>query len=124
MRNASTIILALVAACLLIGMLGCTSLALSGGKKYKVDVTNVLLRMKAQIEQDGEIADGTVSKLKSVMSKYEAEFSQNGSYVTCKRIVETLEGAKDSSLTTFQMNQNVMQMIVDVLETLKTEIKD
>jgi len=58
------------------------------------------------------------------MSKYEAEFSQNGSYVTCKRIVETLEGAKDSSLTTFQMNQNVMQMIVDVLETLKTEIKD
>lgn len=124
MRNASTIILALVAACMLIGMLGCSTLALSGAKKYKVDVTNVLLKMKAQIEQDGEIPEATVGKLSSLLDKYEAEFSKNGSYVTCKRILETLEGAKESSLSMFQTNQNVMKMIIDVLETLKTEIRE
>ena len=124
MRNASTIILALVAACLLIGILGCTSLALSGEKKYKVDVTNVLLKMKAQIEQDGEIPEATVKKLNAVLRKYEAEFSKNGSYGECQYIAETLETSKDSTQSLFQTNQNVMMMIIGVLETLKTEIKD
>lgn len=124
MRKASTIILALVAACMLIGILGCSSLALTGGKKYKVDVTNVLLKMKTQIEQDGEVPEGTIGKLSSVLSKYESEFSENSSYTTCKRILETLQGEAESGLTKFQVNRNVMKMLIDVLDTLKTEIKD
>lgn len=123
MRNVSTIILALVAASMLIGILGCTSLALTGAKKYKVEVTNVLLKMKAQIEQDGEITEATTNKLSKVLDKYETEFGKKSSYLTCKIMLDTLQGAETSGRTTFQINQDVMAMIVDVLDTLKTEVK-
>lgn len=124
MYRLSIALLVLVATGLLLGMLSCNALALSGEKKYKVDLQNALLRLQDEIEQKGEITDRSMGKLKSVLSKYEEEFSNRGSYMTALKLIDTVDLIKEQPQNEFTLNQSVLMMIVDIQETLKTEIKD
>jgi hypothetical protein len=124
MYRLSIALLVLVATGLLLGMLGCNALALSGEKKYKVDLQNALLRLQDEIEQNGEISDRAMGKLQAVLDKYQEEFGNNGSYATALKLIETANRIKDEPNNEFTLNQSVLMMIVDIQETLKTEIKD
>jgi hypothetical protein len=124
MYRLSIALVVLAAAGFLLGIAGCNALALSGEKKYKVDLQNSLLRIKDEIEQDGEISDRSIGKLQSVLEKYEEEFSQKGSYATALKLIETADRIKDEPNNEFTLNQSVLMMIVDIEDTLKTEIKD
>ncbi|MBN2082629.1 hypothetical protein JW859_10550 [bacterium] len=124
MHRISNILLALVAVGLLLSIFGCTSLALSGDKKYKTDLTNVLLKIKAEIESDGDVPETSISKLEKLLSKSEAEFGKKGSFREAQLIVADLKKANEEPGNKFNLNQNALLKIIGVLETLKTEVQD
>jgi len=124
MHRISIILLALVAVGLLLGMLSCNSLALSGDKKYKTDLTNVLLKIKAQIEQEGDVPEGSVTKLEKLLDNNEEQFGKKGSFREATMIVEDLKNANADPAQKYSMNQNALLKIIGVLETLKTEVQD
>ena len=124
MYRLSIALLVLAAAGLMLGTFGCKALALSGEKKYKVDLQNSLLKIKDEIEEKGEISDRAISKLQGILDKYEEEFSQKGSYMSALKLIETAARVKEEPQNEFLINQSVLMMIVDIEDTLKTEIKD
>lgn len=124
MHRLSIALLVLFAVGMLLGSFGCKALALSGEKKYKVDLQNALLRIKDEIEGAGVISDNSIKKLQGILDKYEKEFSERGSYVSAVKLIEAAARVKEEPQNEFMINQSVLMMIVDIEDTLKTEIKD
>jgi len=124
MYRTSVALLLVAAACLMLSIVGCNALALGGEKKYKVDLQNSLLKINEQIEQDGTVSDSAIAKLQNVLKKYEDEFSGRGSFTSTMSLLDMLAKVKDEPENEFMINQSVLVMIVDIQDTLKTEVKD
>ena len=102
---------------------GCKSLALSGARKYKVDLTNALLNIQTAIETDGVVKQGEIDKLDQVLTKYEPEFGNKGSFSTSKRILESLKKVvAENPPNAFQLYRSAISDIAGVNELLKTEV--
>jgi hypothetical protein len=123
MRFVFSALLILFAASLLASASGCTSLALTGPKKYKVDLQNVLVNMDREISNDGKITDKTSQKLDQVLVKWQADMSKQGSYMTAVKIQDTLKQIKTDPNNEYGLNQSIELYITDINEMLKTEIQ-
>jgi hypothetical protein len=115
--------LVLVMTLLLVFADGCKSLALTGARKYKVDLTNACLNIQNEIEQDGSVKQQTVDKLNSVLTKYEPEFGKKGSWAASKRIFDTITKVlTENPANAFQIYRGCLSDIANVNELLKTEV--
>ena len=123
MRSVSVVLLIVVFASLLLGSVSCTALALSGAKKYKVDLSNVMLKVRDQIESDGEVNERTTAKFESVLAKYEEEFGMKGSHIRATEALAEIKQAQANPVDAFMHYRNADVKISDVMDMLKTEVQ-
>lgn len=114
----------LVLATIVVGVVCCNTLALSGEKKYKVDLSNVLLNIVDEIETNGAVPDRTFNKLAGLLEKSEEEFGIRTSHMQSKAALESLQKAKDDPSNAFEHYQNALMCIANVQDALKTEVRD
>jgi hypothetical protein len=114
----------LVLATIVVGVVCCKTLALSGEKKYKVDLSNVLLNIKDEIDTNGVVSDKTYNKFADFLEKSEEEFGIRASHMLSKDALESIRQAKDDPNSKFQHYQNALMSIANVQDALKTEVKD
>ena len=100
----------------------CRSLALSGAQKYKVDLTQAMMKVQVEIEQEGQVSERTLAKLENVLEKYGEEFSKKGSYIRASQVLDNIKEAQGDPNNQFQMLRSTLIVIDEVLETLKTEV--
>ena len=115
--------LALTVALVIFGLAAsCQTLALTGAKKYKVDLTQVMMKIQAEIEQDGEVSDRTVEKLENLINASRDEYGKKGSFIRSEYVLETLKQAKEKPDEKFQILRSTSVVCDEVLEMLKTEV--
>ena len=124
MKFARMLIVAGLLAAIVLSVAGCDKLALTGPKKYKVDLMNHLQNIVNSISQDGVVSDKQISDLEKFMSASKAEFEKNGSYVRTERILADLKTSQTDEATRFRIYQSVQAQVESVILTLQTEIPD
>lgn len=124
MHNLRIGLLALAAVCILFNLVGCKTLALSGEKKYKVDLSNVVLNIKDEIEKTGDVSDDKLVKFEKLMDKYRDQFGDKGSFQFATQALAELKEAKANPDDAFKMLNVAVGDCGQVLEMLKTEIQD
>jgi hypothetical protein len=110
----------LLAACIL----SCTALALGGAQKYKVDLTNILMKAQDEINSEGSVSDKTYNKFKSFMEKSEEQFGMKGSYVKAENVMKCFDTARSEPDKAFYQYQSAKIEITYVFDMLKTEVAE
>jgi hypothetical protein len=100
------------------------NVALSGPKRYKSELSALALQMKDEIDQKGEISGGTDKKLAELMTNWEPEMGKLGSFIKLRDIRASMDEIKANPSVQFKKNQQIALDISDMLEILKTEVKD
>jgi len=103
---------------------GCKVLALNGAQKYKVDLTNVLMKIQDEINNDGKVSDKTYTKYEKFLEKSKDEYYNKGSYEKAEQIMECLQKARSDSANAFYQYQNAKIIMNQCFDLLKTEVAD
>ena len=104
--------------------ISCNALALGGDKKYKVDLSNILLTIQKQIENDGEVSDKMETKLTKYMEKSKEEFGGKGSWIWAEKAMNHIVEAKTNPGQAFMLYQTAKMEIAECFDMLKTEVQD
>ena len=102
----------------------CNSLAITGDKKYKADISNALQNVKNEIEQNGSVSDVKLKKLESVVANYEADYSNKSSLIIAKQALDAIHQAQAEPNNQFNLLQQASGDIYAALDALKTEFND
>lgn len=114
----------LLACIMLVGLIvSCKVLALSGDQKYKVDLTNILMKIQDQINNDGEVSDAMYKKFQNFMDKSKDTYWKKGSYEKAEQIMDCLTKARSEPDKAFYNYQNAKLIMNECLDLLKTEVK-
>ncbi len=105
-------------------LLGCNALALGGAQKYKVDLTNILMQVQDEIDNEGVVSDQTFNKFKTFMENNEEEFGNKGSYVKAENALECLITARNDPEKAFFQQQSAKLEINLCFDMLKTEVSN
>lgn len=127
MQHVKTGILAAVVLAFLLGLCSCNSLALTGPKKYKVDLSNILLAVKGDIENTGAVSEKNVTKLQEFLDANREEFGTKGSFIRTQEALDSIlasQSAIAEGKDGFMMLQEAKQSIYSAQDMLKTEVKD
>lgn len=114
----------LVLATIVVGVVCCNTLALSGEKKYKVDLSSILLNIVDEIETDGVVSERTYTKFAGLLERTEEEFGVRSSHMLSKDALKALQNAKEDPNSAFDHYQNALMNIANVQDALKTEIRE
>lgn len=123
MRTLHIALVIVAVSCLLL-QAACKTLAISGAKKYRVEITNAVNQIGEDITNSGEISDAHISKLKKVLDTYAAEFSTWGTYTNAQEILQLIEEAKQDSNTAFSKYKEVETKINYITDMIRTEVPD
>ncbi|HES58557.1 MAG TPA: hypothetical protein ENO21_03905 [Firmicutes bacterium] len=105
-------------------ILGCNALALGGAQKYKVDLTNILMKIQDEIENEGKVSDQTFNKFENFMESNEEEFGNKGSYVKAEEVMKCLVEARNNPANAFMQLQSAKVEMTLVFDMLKTEVSE
>lgn len=117
-------VIALMIGCISLQVVACTTLALSGAKRYKTEMNNVLLNAQRDFEKDGAVSATTKGKMEKLLTKYQTEFGEKGSYMRFKEMYDLIVEAEAKPNEAFQKYQVAMQKKSDAEGYLTTEIMD
>jgi hypothetical protein len=121
LRNA---VIVMMLICIGLQLVACNSLALSGDKRYKTEINNVLLNCNEDFSKNGEVSDATVAKMDKMVTKYQADYGEKGSFIRFKEMIELVKKAKADSANAFNLMQQAMMKKSEVEGYLTTEVKD
>lgn len=124
MRKMLIAFLCVAAICALVAESSCKTLAVSGAKKYRVDITNAVNAISAEITSDGKISDRALAKLNSVLDTNRADFSNYGSFTKAEEIVKLVGEAKADPNNAFQKYQQVQDKAAYIVDMIRTEVPD
>lgn len=124
MKIISTGVICLIILAYIINLSGCQAIAISGDKKYKVALSNVILKATDEINTDGKVKDATVTKLESLLEQYEEDYGNRGSFLRASTALDLIKQAGEKPDQAFQILQNAKQSMFESQEMLKTEVKD
>jgi predicted GTPase len=104
----------------------CSTLAVSGDKRYKAELNSVLLAVQSDLESNGSISAKTEKKLDGLLTKYESTYGQKGSYIRTKDMRDKLREAKADTnpSTQFQKIEEAKMLKTEAEGFLTTEIKE
>lgn len=117
-------LLLLAAACLLSVLASCRTLALSGAKKYRVDITNVANQVAREIGTDGQVSGKTYEKLHKVADTYRDSFGKFGTFTKLEEIIKYIDEAKATPTDAFHKYQYVQSDVDYVIDMIRTEVPD
>lgn len=124
MRKIYIALLLIAAAYLLAATSSCKTLAVSGAKKYRVDITNAVNAISAEINTDGKISDQAISKLQKVLDANRTEFSKFGTFVKAEEIMKYIDEAKADPTNAFSKYQQVQQDAAYIVDMIRSEVPD
>jgi hypothetical protein len=110
--------------CTLAAASSCSTLAVTGAKKYRVDITNAVNNVSAEINSDGQISDAALAKLNKVLETNRAEFSAYGTFVKSEEIVKLVGEAKADPANAFKKYQQVQQAATYIVDMIRSEVPD
>ena len=108
----------LIAGCLILALClsACNSLALTGPKKYKVDLQNIMLQIKSEIDNQGSVSEKTMNKLDGFLEKHREEFGGKGSFMRSEEALEAIKEAKAGEAE----GKNVFQKYLEVKQSMNS----
>jgi hypothetical protein len=124
MRKIYIALLLITTVCMLAAASSCKTLAVTGAKKYRVDITNAVNNISAEINSDGKISDQAYSKLKKVQDTYRAEFSSYGTFTKSEEIIKYIDEARADPNTAFAKYQQVQQDANYIVDMIRSEVPD
>lgn len=107
-------------ACFAANLASCKALAMSGIKKYGVEMTNAVQNIDDQIKQDGVVSDAAIAKLGSVIDKWSGQFGKNNSSAKALELKALCEQAKTAA-SPFNVYKEAQMKIMEVVDALKLE---
>jgi len=99
------------------------NVATSGPKRYKAEVSSLLLEMKAEIESSGAASDRTYKKLEGIVEKWKTEMGAKQSYINLTDMKKHIDAARAEPGKAFQSYREAGLMLTRTLDTLKTEVQ-
>lgn len=120
-RNA---VFVMMAVCIGLQIAACNSLALSGDKRYKTEINNVLLSAASDFEKNGSVSAVTTKKMETLLTKYEAEYGGKGSYMRVKEMLDLIKEAEANPTGAFNIYRQALQKKTEAEGYLTTEIMD
>lgn len=116
-------ILVLMALCVGLQIVACTTLALSGDKRYKVELNNIFTNVQADFDKDGGISPATKKKLDELITKYEADYGTKASFTDMKKMRDKIVEAESNPDNKFHIYQEALQLKTEAEQYLTTEVK-
>jgi len=120
-RNA---VIAMMAVCIGLQIAACNSLALSGDKRYKTELNNVLLSAQSDFDKDGAVSPTTLKKMEGLLGKYRAEYAEKGSFIRFQEMVDLINRAEQTPAEAFGLYREAFAKKIECESYLTTEIKD
>jgi hypothetical protein len=107
-------------------IVACTTLAVTGDKRYKAELNSVLLMVQADLEANGALGPKAEKKLDALITKYEPTYGQKGSFLRTKQMRDKLAESKADTnpATQFQKIEEAKQLKTEAEGYLSTEIKE
>jgi hypothetical protein len=124
MRKIFIALLLITTVLMLAATSSCKTLAVSGAKKYRVDVTNAVNNISAEINSDGKISDQAYGKLTKVLDTYRAEFSKFGTFTKAEEIIKYIDEARADPNNAFSKYQQVQQDATYIVDMIRSEVPD
>jgi hypothetical protein len=116
-------ILVLMVICVGLQFVACSTLAMNGDKRYKVELNNILLRVQSDFDKSGAVSGDTRKKLDDFLTKYEADYSSKASYTDAKKMRDLINEAEADPNTAFGKYQQALALKTSAEEYLTTEVK-
>lgn len=110
-------------ACLLL-QVACKTLAMTGAKKYRVEITNAVNQVGEDITNEGKVSAAHVKKLQKVLDTYAADFPTWGTYINAQQIIKLVEEAEQDQATAFTKYKEVQSKINYIQDMIRTEVPD
>ncbi len=123
MRTFHIALVIVAAACLLL-QVACKTLAISGAKKYRVEITNAVNQVGEDIANEGKISAAHLAKLQKVLDTYAADFSAYGTYTSAQKIIELVKEAEADETIAFSKYKEVQSKINYIQDMVRTEVPD
>jgi hypothetical protein len=116
-------ILALMALCVGLQFVACSTLALNGDKRYKVELNNIFLNVQSDFDKEGGATPQTRKKLDELITKYEADYGKKASFTCMKQMRDAINEAEADPNNKFSKYQVALQLKNEAEDYLTTEIK-
>jgi hypothetical protein len=123
MRTLHIALVIVAVSCLLL-QAACKTLAISGAKKYRVEITNAVNQIGEDITNDGKISDAHLAKLQKVLDTYAADFSKYGTYTSSQDIIRLVGEAKQDEANAFAKYKEIQSKINYIQDMVRTEVPD
>ena len=124
MRKIYIALLLITAGFIVAASSSCKTLAVTGAKKYRVDITNAVNAISAEVNTDGKISDQSIKKLNKVLDTYRGEFSKFGTFVKAEEILKYIDEAKADPTNAFAKYQQVQQDAAYIVDMIRSEVPD
>ena len=124
MTHIKLFILALGLLAFIASTAGCNTLALTGHKKYQVDLSNLLLQIRKQIEEQGKITPKLLNKYDMFLSRHNEAYALKGSHIRASEALAELKlGANATEEIRYQHNLTAKLLMSQSQDLLTTEAK-
>jgi hypothetical protein len=102
----------------------CKTLAVSGAKKYRVDITNAVNSISHEIDSDGQVSDAAFAKLNKVLDANRTEFGKFGTFGKAEEIVKYYNEAKADPANAFAKYQQIQLDASYIVDMIRSEVPD
>lgn len=124
MRKFYIVLLIAAGVSVLASAVSCKTLAISGAKKYRVEITVVANEIDTEISTAGKVSDKMIAKLQKVLDKYQAEFSNYGTYRDGQEIIKLVNEGRADPAIEFSKYKEVQQKVASIRDMIRTEVPD
>lgn len=124
MRKIYVALFLIATICILAASSSCRTLAVTGAKKYRVDITNAVNTISSEINNDGKISDRAIAKLKKVLDANRADFGQYGTFTKAEEILKYNDEAVADPNVAFAKYQQIQQDATYIVDMIRSEVPD
>lgn len=103
---------------------GCKTLALTGHEKYRVTLSNHLLVIRKQIEEEGIVSPKTLGKFEAFLARYDADYANKGSHIRAREALAELQLADSEPEEKRYGHNMVAKQILSMCQNMLTTEKN
>ena len=126
MKSLRNGILALMVICVGLQFVACSTLALNGDKRYKVELNNILLNVQSDFDKNGDVTPEDRKKLSEFLTKYQTDYGKKASYQAAKAMNDDIVAAEAMDTqdpNRFAKFQQALSNKTESEQYLTTEVK-
>jgi hypothetical protein len=124
MRKICVVLWLAALASIIASVVSCNTLAVTGLKKYRVEITVAARDIETEITTQGKVSQKMIDKLQGILDKYKDEAGNFGTYKDSEDIIKLVkEGWADPNVE-FSKYKEVQVKINSITDMIRTEVPD